>query len=114
ALGDRPDDITYQWQSLWQLDDVQKAGVSKSVAETIKILADTKLFPEDDLSEAAVNMLLEHSVMPSLEITGEVPGGEEDGEEDLSNVNDASEPKPLYVHRRVLNSADIVKWARSQ
>lgn len=72
ALGDAPKDITYRWQSLWQMDDVQKAAVSKSVAETIKILADTKLFPEDDLSKAAVNMLLEHSIMPSLEITGEV------------------------------------------
>lgn len=72
ALGDRPADVNYQWSSLWQMDDVQKATVSKSVAETIKILSETRLFPEDDLSEAAVNMLIEHSVMPSLEITGTV------------------------------------------
>lgn len=78
TLGDRPKDIDYQWSGLWQMDDVQKATVSKSVAETIKILTETRLFPDDDLSKAAVNMLIEHSVMPALEITGQVENEEGD------------------------------------
>lgn len=112
ALGDRPKDVSYQWSSLWQMDDNQKSEISKRVAETIKTLAETRLFPDDDLSEAAVNMLIEHSVMPSLEITGEVDP--EDDDEGALQTGDASTPKPLYVHRKVLNASDIVKWAKAQ
>jgi hypothetical protein len=79
ALGDRPPEIYYQWASLWQMSDAEKSKISKELAETIKILVESGLFPEDDLSEAAVNLLIEHSVLPSLEITSRV--GEEEGEE---------------------------------
>ncbi len=85
ALGNRPDDIFYEWASLWQMSDEQKSKISKETAETIKILVDSQLFPEDDLAEAAVNLLVEHSIMPSLEITGtrEPDEDEEEEEEEL-------------------------------
>lgn len=67
ALGDRPDDVAYEWASLWQMDDEQKSKISKETAETIKVLADSGLFPDDDLAEAAANLLVEHSILPSFE-----------------------------------------------
>jgi phage-related protein (TIGR01555 family) len=67
ALGDRPEDVDYQWASLWQMDDEQKSKISKETADTIKVLADCGLFPDDDLAEAAANLLVEHSILPSFE-----------------------------------------------
>jgi hypothetical protein len=110
ALGTRPLDIYYQWSSLWQMSDEQKATISKSIAETIKILSETRLFPDDDLSEAAVNMLIEHSIMPTLKITGELE--EQESEERVAA--DESVPRTLYVSRRVLNASDITAWAKKQ
>jgi phage-related protein (TIGR01555 family) len=71
ALGDRPDDVLSEWSSLWQMSDEQKSKISKETSETIKILVDTGLFPEDDLAMAAANVLVEHSILPSFEITEE-------------------------------------------
>ena len=69
TLGSRPDDITYSWSSLWQMSDEQKSKISLEASQTIKNLAETGLFAEDDLSEAAANMLIEHSILPSFEMT---------------------------------------------
>lgn len=69
TLGSRPDEITYFWSSLWQMSDEQKSKISLETSQTIKNLAETGLFAEDDLSEAAANMLIEHSILPSFEMT---------------------------------------------
>ena len=69
ALNDRPKDVYYQWSSLWQMSDEQKSKISKETAETIKILADCGLFMDADLANAAANVLIEHSILPSFEFT---------------------------------------------
>jgi phage-related protein (TIGR01555 family) len=69
ALGDRPDEINYEWSALWQMTDEQKSNISKTVAETIKALADSGLFYEEDLANAAENVIVKHSILPSFEIT---------------------------------------------
>ncbi len=69
ALGDRPDEVVYEWSSLWQMTDEQKSKISKETAEMIKALVDTALFPEEALAMAAANVLVEHSILPSFEIT---------------------------------------------
>lgn len=112
TLGVNPEDISYQWASLWQTSDSEKAENSKKVAETISILAQTRLFPDDDLSQAAVNMLIEHSVMPALEITGEIENEPE--EEERVETEDSSVPRTLYVRRQVLNAKEIFNWAKGQ
>jgi len=68
ALGRRPEEITYEWSSLWQMSDEQKSKISKETAETIKILTDSQLFPEEELAVAAANLLVEHSILPSFEL----------------------------------------------
>lgn len=81
ALGDRPDDVDYTWASLWQMSDEQKSAISKEVAETIKTLADSGLFFDDDLAEAAANLIVEHSILPTFEIT--------------EHAEEESEPDPI-------------------
>lgn len=67
ALGSRPPEIHYVWASLWQTTDKERADIGKTVADTIKTLADSQLFNPEVLSRAAENMLIERSVMPGLE-----------------------------------------------
>lgn len=113
ALGDYPEDITYEWASLWQMSDEQKSKISKETAETINILVGTQLFPEDALARASANLLVEHSILPSFELTEPAPPQEPDPAMDGMTAMDGT-PKTLYVYRRVLNTKDIIKWAREQ
>lgn len=83
ALGGRPPEVWYEWASLWQPDAKEQAEIGKSTAETISKLAETKLFPDDALSEAAVNMLTERGVMPGLDqAVAEAPQDEPDLDEE--------------------------------
>lgn len=83
ALGSRPPEVHYVWASLWQTTDKERADIGKVVADTIKVLADTRLFSEDALSAAAENTITEWGVMPGLEAAIEEFGNERDPEEDL-------------------------------
>lgn len=67
ALGSRPPEVHYVWRPLWQSTAKEQADIGKTTADTIKVLADTRLFPEQALAQAATNMLVENSVMPGLE-----------------------------------------------
>lgn len=72
VFGNRPEDIDYQWSSLWQMSDEQKSKISLEVTQSIKNLVETALFPEDELAEAAMNVLVEHSVLPYMDLTARV------------------------------------------
>lgn len=65
--GQRPPEIYYGWNALWQASEKERADNGKMVADTIKVISDTGLIPEDELSEAAINMLTEWNIMPGLE-----------------------------------------------
>lgn len=67
ALGTRPAEIHYIWNPLWQPTATEQSEINKRTAETVQILANTKLWPEDALSKAATTMLVEQSVLPGLE-----------------------------------------------
>lgn len=67
ALGSRPAEIHYVWNPLWQVTATEKATIGKTLADTIKTLKDTALFPEEALSAASVTSLVEGSVLPGLE-----------------------------------------------
>ena len=126
ALGARPPEVHYKWESLWQSTNKELADIGKTLADTIKTIADTGLIPDQALSEAAVNALIESGVMPGLEHAMDEYGQERDSEADQraamsgskpdpdeSAMTDAA-PRPLYVHRKVLNADAIVAWAKSQ
>jgi uncharacterized protein len=67
ALGSRPKDIYYDWAPLWQPSAKERADIGKATADTIKVLSDTGLIPEEAMSKTAVNMLTEAGVAPGLE-----------------------------------------------
>lgn len=67
ALGSRPLEVFYNWAPLWQVSETERAANGKVVAETIQILADTRLFPDEALSEAAGNTVTEWGILPGLE-----------------------------------------------
>ncbi|VEE45432.1 anti-CBASS protein Acb1 family protein [Pseudomonas fluorescens] len=118
ALGSRPPEIHYVWNSLWQTTAKERADIGKTTAETIKIIAETKLFPPDALSKAAETLLVENSVMPGLESALEEFGSEvpDDGQEEeggTTKLQDAA-ARTLYVSRKVLNAAAIIDWAKAQ
>lgn len=126
ALGSRPKEVHYTWAPLWQATAKERADIGKTTADTIKALKDSGLFPEDALSTAAVNLLVELSVMPGLEAAIEKFGSElpSDDDDDLPGtaadqpvakkaITDAA-PRTLYVSRKVTNGAEIIAWAKSQ
>jgi len=125
ALGGRPEPIHYVWHSLWQSTATERATIGKTTADTIKTLKDSKLFPDDALSEAAVTLLVENSVVPGLDAAiekygsalSEVEQGDPTDQGSTSgattNIGDAA-PRPLYVQRKVLNGDEILAWAKAQ
>ncbi|MHB9798467.1 anti-CBASS protein Acb1 family protein [Pseudomonas sp. MT3] len=118
ALGSRPPEIHYVWNSLWQTTAKERAEIGKTTAETIKIIVETKLFPADAISKAAETLLVENSVMPGLESAieefgSEVPEDQQDEEGGTTKLQDAA-ARTLYVSRKVLNAGAIIDWAKAQ
>lgn len=126
ALGARDPKIHYAWLPLWQPTAAEKSENGKRTAETIKTLKESGLFPEEALSKAATNVLVEESVLPGLEAAiaeyGSQLPDEEDPDDDeegdklpsrTASLGDAA-PRPLYVQRKVTNGADILAWAKAQ
>lgn len=67
ALGTRDEALHYNWNSLWQLDDTQKATLAKSKADTFKIDNDAAIIPVDIMRDARINQLIEDGTYPGLE-----------------------------------------------
>lgn len=82
ALGTRPPEVSFEWTSLWQMDDGEKSKISKETAETIKTLWETRLFPDEALSAAAATVLVEKSILPSFELVEESEGAAGERPED--------------------------------
>lgn len=67
ALGSIDDNIYYEWNSLWQMDDAAKADIAKKKAEISKLDADTGLVPFPALMRGRCNQLVEDGLYPGLE-----------------------------------------------
>lgn len=124
ALGSRPEEVFYNWRSLWQTTDTERATIGKTTADTIKTIADTRLIPDGVMSLVAVNMLTEAGVAPGLEAemleyAASTPAEDGDGEDGAPATGRASELgdaslRSLYVSRKVVNTSEIEAWAREQ
>lgn len=133
ALNNRDEDIYYEWRSLQEPSDKERAEHGKAVADIIKVLRESELFPEETLQAIAVSALTETGALPGIEAAVLEHGLEleEDPEDDprlqLSalgrnkkpspalRVVDAA-PKPLYVQRKVsaASAKAIKQWALEQ
>lgn len=87
ALGNRPSEIYYVWNSLWQTTPTQRVTNGKIVAETIKTLSETRLLPEEALSAAAVTALVENNALPGIE-TAMKKYGESTQEDEGTGIDD--------------------------
>jgi uncharacterized protein len=67
VFGDRDEDIHYDWNPLWQMDDVQKADISLKKAQAYKIDVDTGLINPDALRIGRENQLVEDGVYPGFD-----------------------------------------------
>jgi uncharacterized protein len=67
SLGSRPSEIWYEWNSLWQTSDKEKAEIFRDVAGAVKAVADSGTIPADVLTQSIVNKLVETGALPGLE-----------------------------------------------
>lgn len=81
ALGSRPAEIFYTWRSLRQETEKTKAEVFKLVADAARVLAGPTgpVIPEEAVSEALANRLVEDGSLPGLEAAMEKYGWSSDG-----------------------------------
>jgi uncharacterized protein len=66
SLGDRPKEITYEWNPLWQMTDTEKADIALKKSQAYKIDVDTALIPAEALVIGRQNQLIEDGVYPGL------------------------------------------------
>lgn len=67
ALGVRPPEVYFEWASLWQVSERERADIGKVAAETIKQLRDADVFPVEVLMQAGGNALVETGALPGLD-----------------------------------------------
>jgi phage-related protein (TIGR01555 family) len=67
ALGDRPEEIFYEWNSLWQLSDGDKADIALKKAQAYQIDVNAAQIPPVALGNARANQLIEDGFYPGLE-----------------------------------------------
>ncbi|KNY36086.1 phage portal protein [Agrobacterium sp. SUL3] len=139
ATGKRDPAIYYQWAPLYTQTEKERAEVFKMYADGARTLVGSgtgqEIIARDAVSQALINRLVEDGNLPGLaeavEEFGAI-GEQEPTEEELAaaagaaqaansnNVarmqqaaNDAA-PRTLYVSRKVVNAADLIKWAKGQ
>lgn len=89
ALGTYDEEIFYNWNSLWQIDDDAKTTIAKRKAEQAKIDVDSGLVPFEALVQGRVNQLIEDGTYPGLEAAVE----EAIANEELISELEAQMPK---------------------
>lgn len=67
ALGNRPDDLHYNWRPLWQSSARERAENADKLMSAIEKLDRLGSVPMEAIAEAAVNALTESGAMPGLE-----------------------------------------------
>ena len=67
TFGRRDPDIFYEWNSLWQMSDTEKADVALKKAQAFKIDVDCGLIPPEALAKGRESQLIEDGTYPGLE-----------------------------------------------
>lgn len=85
ALGSRPDDIHYNWRSLWSESDNDKAERISKLAASFKSISDAGMWPDDVLTDTSINTMIETGGMPGLEAAWNEWRDSSDEDEELEN-----------------------------
>ena len=67
ALGKSDDNIFYEWNSLWQMTDKEKADIAKQKADSAMVDVNSGLIPPEALAKGRINQLIEDGTYPGLE-----------------------------------------------
>lgn len=141
ALGAYPEETWYEWNSLYQMTDKEKAEIDKMEADTASTYALSGLIPAEALAKAVQNRMIESGRWSALEsaleelpdedeedqrLTEEIagllqramggqaaPSGGQEGQGEDGRQQDA-EPRTLYVRRDVKNWEAIAAHYKAQ
>ena len=124
ALGDRPDDVYWNYAPLSTMDEVEASEVDKRNAEMIQIYVNSGVMPSDVAFKAVKNRLIEAGRFPGIEKAydesdeqmkiDEIDAGEPGATAGVIDALKDATPRPLYVQRKLINTAEFTAWARSQ
>ena len=136
ALGERPEEIWYTWNPIYKPSAKVQADTQKVRAETFKIETDTGAIDQDMLAKVYLNGAVESGLYPGLEQemadrqTEGVTDPDEQEAAEIARLTAQAEqatlppparqvtadatPRSLYIRRDVLNSAELVAWAKAQ
>lgn len=67
ALGTKPDGLFYRWLPLWQPTEGERADILLKRSQSLALIVQTGLVPDEPLGTAAQNMLIEDGTFPGLE-----------------------------------------------
>lgn len=93
ALGERPDEVHFNWRSLWSPSQKETTEIGKLIAETGSSLAASKIMPRETIGRAIANSLIESGSMPGLEAAIEEFGLELEDPFGMTEL-DPNEPDP--------------------
>jgi phage-related protein (TIGR01555 family) len=84
TFGDKPEEMTYDWNSLWQLSKTEAADVAVKKATVYTADVNAGLLPPEVMREGRENQLIEDQVYPGLE-----QAIDEYGQQNLDEYNQA-------------------------
>lgn len=67
ALGDRPEEVHFNWRPLWQPTAKERAENADKAMTALERLYNMDVLPPEAIGDAAVNMLTENGTFPGLE-----------------------------------------------
>jgi hypothetical protein len=94
TFGSRDPDIHYEWNSLWQMSDTEKAAITLQKAQAFKIDADAGLVPPEALRVGREDQLIEDGVYPGLEAALDAYEKIMQEQVDNDDVKPTAGPKP--------------------
>ena len=80
ALGDRPDDVHYNWRPLWQPTSKEKAENADKLASAMQKMKAANILSPEALSKAAITAMTETGAFPGLEAAASDHPFDEDDE----------------------------------
>ena len=67
TLGNRPPEVHYTWNPLWQMSDTEKADIALKKAQATHIYVQDAILPEDVVQKVVINQLTEDGTYPGLD-----------------------------------------------
>lgn len=128
--GTEPENWSIEWNPFFQLTDLQEAELRNKIANTDKIYLDARVLSPAEVAnsrfgkgefsmETEIDESEERSTFADMAeeqmalLEAAKAPKQETGAEGNEERTDAS-PRTLYVSRRLINAAEVLKWARSQ